>query len=661
MKWMIWQRLLFLVALASLWIACSADGDDDDGDGRQLRKKQKVDYTYKEHYSELDSHGIKDEKTKWFAIPPTKAELDEHNPGLKAHADEIKSDAKYKDYKVVALPGKVTGFSIPPDHMRAMPNHAVNFKNHIERIEKGEIKPGDREYAEVVYKNGKAVGLVLEKEDSSTKKTRDSFFGNSAAAQKKDAAHDALVVKYGLQDKKEIFNGNNPQAYAESMAVDEAAPFSTKQSGPNNSHMAVPRPESDSQGRWLGHQYKENKIKDNEKFIYTFTDMDECKATVRRRDLSSGLYRRAPSACQRRVNAMNEQFKKGVVMRPDGSMDIKAALANAKKGRKSLSATNAERVATGKAALNFKKTAPASKWVPDGKGGFKKAPAGGPAGTDAKKGAGGSMKNMAGKSSKGSGAAAKRGLGAKKGRQGAAKRGLEAKKGARRAAAKRGLGGKKGARRAAAKRGLGGKKGARAKRGPGAKKGARGAAAKRGPGAKKGARRAAAKRGPGAMKGAPMKGARRAAAKRGPGAMKGARRAAAKRGPGAKKGARGAAAKRGFGAKKGRGAGKTSAARRPGAAKGKAKKSARRPAGKKAGVRVAKKGQSRRPTGAGKRARTGKPGAVKKAQPKRAQPKKAQPKRSQPKKAQSQRAPPKKPQQQKPARSNGKKGGGRKK
>ncbi|KAI8847076.1 hypothetical protein BC829DRAFT_434082, partial [Chytridium lagenaria] len=58
-------------------------------------------------------------------------------------------------------------------------------------------------------------------------------------------------------------------------------------------------------------------------------------------------------SCKKRVADMNQQMKKTAVMNKDGTLDVKATLAAAKKTKQSLAKTNADRKAGGKKLLPF--------------------------------------------------------------------------------------------------------------------------------------------------------------------------------------------------------------------------------------------------------------------------------------------------------------------
>ncbi|KAI9357702.1 hypothetical protein DFJ73DRAFT_820906 [Zopfochytrium polystomum] len=61
---------------------------------------------------------------------------------------------------------------------------------------------------------------------------------------------------------------------------------------------------------------------------------------------------------------MNKQVAKVSAMNPDGTLNVKATLANAKKTKQSLEATNKQRISGGKAALDFSAKQPkAAKWT----------------------------------------------------------------------------------------------------------------------------------------------------------------------------------------------------------------------------------------------------------------------------------------------------------
>ncbi|KAJ3208239.1 hypothetical protein HDU67_006935 [Dinochytrium kinnereticum] len=112
-----------------------------------------------------------------------------------------------------------------------------------------------------------------------------------------------------------------------------------------------------------------NSARDKEVLVKGTVAQDACTILTRRD--GSRLYRR--SACSRRVSAMNKQFGATKVMNADGTLNVKATLAAAKKTKVSLAKTNAERIAGGKKALNFKDKAPASKWVTNAKGEYVRA------------------------------------------------------------------------------------------------------------------------------------------------------------------------------------------------------------------------------------------------------------------------------------------------
>ncbi|KAJ3207435.1 hypothetical protein HDU67_007461 [Dinochytrium kinnereticum] len=93
-----------------------------------------------------------------------------------------------------------------------------------------------------------------------------------------------------------------------------------------------------------------------------------CHGELRRRAVEGGIgiYRRAAKDCKQRVADMNQQVKDTTVLKKDGTVDVKATLAKAKKSKTSLAKTNAERIAGGKKALGFgKKGQKSSRWVAD--------------------------------------------------------------------------------------------------------------------------------------------------------------------------------------------------------------------------------------------------------------------------------------------------------
>ncbi|KAJ3214457.1 hypothetical protein HDU67_001642 [Dinochytrium kinnereticum] len=265
-----------------------------------------------------------------------------------------------------------------------------------------------------------------------------------------------------------------------------------------------------------------NAERDNEVLLKGDVPQDACTVVVRRG--MHVLYRR--SACTRRVGAMNKQLDQVKVMRPDGTVDVKATMEAAKKTRQSLAKTNAERVAGGKKALNFKDKTAAKKWTMNADGEYV---------TGAAKG-----KSSKSKESKRAGS---KGIGAKKAARGKATGPKRA--GAKKAVRGRKMGAKKatGPKKAGAKKAVRGKKmGAKKASGPkkaGAKKAVRGK--------KIGAKKAAGPKKAGAKKAVRGKkiGAKKAAGPKKAGAKKavrgkkmGAKKAAGPKKAGAKKTAR---------------------------------------------------------------------------------------------------------------------------